>query len=172
MLQLGEKAWSPYAAGIVIGLLQIPAFMLIDTALGASSSYVLAAGYVAALFDPGAAENAYFSKYMAGSKYAWQTALVAGIALGAFVSSRLSGIGRRGFSPIWTRSAGINALGGRIVMGAIGGFVLVFGARIAGGCASGHGISGLAQLAVGSTVAVACMFAGGMLVANLFMKRI
>jgi hypothetical protein len=37
---LTKKAWSPYAAGIVIGLLQIPAFLIIETALGASSSYV------------------------------------------------------------------------------------------------------------------------------------
>ena len=37
---LCHKAWSPYAAGIVIGLLQIPAFLIIETALGASSSYV------------------------------------------------------------------------------------------------------------------------------------
>ncbi len=35
-----DKAWSPYAAGILIGLLQIPAFLIIETALGASSSYV------------------------------------------------------------------------------------------------------------------------------------
>lgn len=43
MLSLTSKAWSPYVAGIVIGLLQIPAFLLIETALGASSSYVRSA---------------------------------------------------------------------------------------------------------------------------------
>ena len=40
---LTRQAWSPYVAGIVIGLLQIPAFLLIETALGASSSYVTSA---------------------------------------------------------------------------------------------------------------------------------
>ena len=39
-------------------------------------------------------------------------------------------------------------------------------------CVRVHGISGMAQLSVGSTVAVAAMFAGGMLVANLFFKRV
>ncbi|MEE4378192.1 MAG: YeeE/YedE thiosulfate transporter family protein, partial [Candidatus Competibacteraceae bacterium] len=48
---------------------------------------------------------------------------------------------------------------------------LLLGARIAGGCTSGHGISGIAQLAVGSMLAVAAMFAGGILVAMLF-KRV
>ena len=38
MLSFTEKAWSPYVAGVVIGLLQIPAFLLIETALGASSA--------------------------------------------------------------------------------------------------------------------------------------
>jgi hypothetical protein len=33
-MNLRDKAWSPYAAGILIGLLQIPAFLLIETALG------------------------------------------------------------------------------------------------------------------------------------------
>ena len=35
-MTLRDKAWSPYAAGVLIGLLQIPAFLLIETALGTS----------------------------------------------------------------------------------------------------------------------------------------
>lgn len=37
-MSLTDKAWSPYVAGAIIGLLQIPTFLLMDTALGASSS--------------------------------------------------------------------------------------------------------------------------------------
>ena len=48
---------------------------------------------------------------------------------------------------------------------------MLFGARIAGGCTSGHGISGMAQLSAGSTLAVVEMFAGGILAATL-MKRV
>jgi len=48
----------------------------------------------------------------------------------------------------------------------------LLGARIAGGCTSGHGISGMAQLSVGSMVAVAAMFAGGILTATLLMRRV
>ena len=40
-----DKSWSPYAAGAVIGLLQIPTFLLMDTALGASSSFVTVAAH-------------------------------------------------------------------------------------------------------------------------------
>jgi uncharacterized protein len=46
MPSLTDRAWSPYVAGIVIGLLQVPAFLIIETALGASSSYVTVGGLV------------------------------------------------------------------------------------------------------------------------------
>ena len=59
----------------------------------------------------------------------------------------------------------------RAPMAFAGGFIMVLGARIADGCTTGHGISGIAQLAVSSSVAVAAMFAGGIAIA-LLMKRI
>lgn len=49
---------------------------------------------------------------------------------------------------------------------------MLFGARLADGCTSGHGLSGVAQLAVGSTVAVAAMFAGGIGAGFLLLRRI
>jgi uncharacterized membrane protein YedE/YeeE len=49
---------------------------------------------------------------------------------------------------------------------------MLLGARIADGCTSGHGLSGMAQLAVGSMIAVAAMFAGGIATALLLLRRI
>ena len=60
----------------------------------------------------------------------------------------------------------------RYAIAFIGGFVMLFGARIADGCTSGHGLSGMAQFAVGSTVAIAAMFAGGIAAAMLLLRRI
>ena len=57
-------------------------------------------------------------------------------------------------------------------MAALGGFIMVFGARIADGCTSGHGVSGIAQLAIGSFIAVTAMFAAGIVTANLIYKRV
>ena len=48
-----------------------------------------------------------------------------------------------------------------------GGFLLLFGARLAGGCTSGHIISGMTQLAVSSTIFAAAVFGGGMGMARL-----
>ena len=61
-------------------------------------------------------------------------------------------------------------VGSRAPIAFLGGFVMLLGARIAGGCTSGHGISGIAQLSVGSTLAVAAMFAGGILTAMLLRR--
>jgi uncharacterized membrane protein YedE/YeeE len=44
----------------------------------------------------------------------------------------------------------------------LGGIAMVFGARVAGGCTSGHGISGMSTLSISSFVTVASIFAGGM----------
>jgi hypothetical protein len=172
MQGLRSRAWSPYVAGAIIGLLQIPTFLLMNTALGASSSFVTVGAHLTSLVDGNAANIKYFASHMWGAKNWWQVAVVIGIALGAFLSMRMSGAARRAISPVWARATGTTTLAGRAPMAFLAGFLMLLGARIAGGCTSGHGISGMAQLSVGSTVAVVAMFAGGMLVANLLFKRV
>ncbi len=167
---LREKAWSPYLAGAIVGLLQIPALLIITSPIGASSSYVSVAGYLAGLFDPDIAAMDYFNKYMTDAKYLWQASMVAAIALGAFLSMRLSGTIRKSFSPAWTTAVGITRLPTRLVMGFCGGFLMLFGARWAGGCTSGHGLSGIGQLAVGSMVVTISFFTAGFLVSLLYKK--
>jgi uncharacterized membrane protein YedE/YeeE len=170
MLDLTSKAWSPYVAGALIGLLQIPTFLLMDTALGASSSFVTVAAHLASIFDARIADVKYLASHMYGAKNWWQVAVVVGIALGAFMSMRMSGARRQTISPVWARATGTTTLSARAPLAFVAGFIMLFGARIAGGCTSGHGISGIAQLSVGSTLAVAAMFAGGILTAAL-LKR-
>ncbi len=170
MSVLSERAWSPYLSGILIGLLQVPAFLLVGTALGTSSSYVTMSATAAEWLDPAIRGIGYASRHLDGAKNWWQVALVAGIAFGAFVSSRLSGTVRSGASPVWARSLGQASRGTRFLMASGGGFLLLLGARIADGCTTGHGISGIAQLAVGSFIAVAAMFAGGIATAALYKR--
>ena len=175
MLNLSSRAWSPYVAGVIIGLLQIPAFLLIDTALGTSSSYVTAAAYLASLvdsavLDPAATQFSYFQKHLTPGKNFWQLAMVVGILIGAFASAFASRSLRPSVSPIWERATGMTSFAGRAAMAFFGGFILLLGARLADGCTTGHGISGMAQLAVSSTIAVAAMFAGGILTAMLLRR--
>lgn len=170
MQLLRARAWSPYVAGIVIGLLQIPAFLLINTALGASSSYVTLSATLAQVFDPAIVGIEYAAKHLDGAKNWWQVGIVAGIVLGALLSSRLSGLHRASPSPVWQTMRGQGTPGGRFLFAFAGGFLMLLGARIADGCTSGHGISGMAQLSLGSFVAVAAMFAGGIATALTLRK--
>ena len=173
MPSLSDKAWSPYVAGVVIGLLQIPAFLIIDTALGTSSAYVTVGAAIASWLDPSLLKIDYAAKHVAANaKNWWQVALVAGIAIGAFVSMKLSGARRHPISPIWSRALGSPSPGLRYATAFVAGFVMLLGARIADGCTSGHGLSGMAQLSVGSTVAVAAMFVGGIATATLLLRRV
>lgn len=49
------------------------------------------------------------------------------------------------------------------------GFLVGFGARYAGGCTSGHAISGMSNLQAGSMVAVVGFFIGGLLMTHLIL---
>jgi uncharacterized membrane protein YedE/YeeE len=172
-ISLRDKAWSPYAAGVVIGLLQIPAFLIIETALGASSSYVSLGGALVSWIDPSILQIDYVARHVAATaKNWWQVALVGGVALGALLSATLSGAKRHPISPIWARALGSSSPMRRYAVAFAGGFLMLFGARLADGCTSGHGISGMAQLSVGSTVAVAAIFAGGIAAAMLMLRRV
>ncbi len=173
MPSLTDRAWSPYVAGIVIGLLQVPAFLIIETALGASSSYVTVGGLVGSWIDPSIVHIDYVARHVATTaKNWWQVALVGGIAIGALLSMKLSGTRRQAISPIWSRALGSSSPGLRYAVAFGAGFLMLIGARIADGCTSGHGLSGLAQLSVGSTVAVIGMFAGGIIAATTLLRRI
>lgn len=48
-----------------------------------------------------------------------------------------------------------------------GGIALTIGGRLAGGCTSGHGISGMSMLSIASFITVAAMFVGGMGLAHV-----
>ncbi len=128
---------------------------------------------MAGLFDPALLNIDYVARHVAlTSKNVWQVALVIGIAIGALVSMKMSGASRHAVSPIWRPALGSRAPTTRYAVAFAGGFLMLFGARIADGCTSGHGLSGMAQLSVGSTVAVAAMFAGGIVTALLLLRRV
>lgn len=171
MNPLVSRTWSPYAAGILIGLLQIPAFLLVGTALGVSSSFVTVAASLLSFVDSTALAIPYFKSHVASAKDWWQVALMGGIVIGAFISTRLAGTARPAMSAFWPRVAGIRSFGQRFALGFAGGIVLLLGARIANGCTTGHGLSGLSQLAVSSFIAVTAIFVGG-IVASMFLKKV
>jgi hypothetical protein len=91
----------------------------------------------------------------------WQVMLVVGLALGALTSSRLSGDRVTECVPsLWSWRFG-DSKAVRYAAAFGSGAVMAFGARMAGGCTSGHGITGGLQLAVSSWVFFLATFAAG-----------
>jgi uncharacterized membrane protein YedE/YeeE len=155
------RSWPPYAAGAIIGVLSWCTFVVLEKPLGVSTAIARTAGMVENIAAPGhVAANPYFQKVPPVIDWEWM--LVAGVALGAFASSRLSGDRPASSVPdLWRRRFGSSA-GSRYAGAFGGGVLLMIGARIAGGCTSGHGISGSLQLALSGWVFFVAIFVSGL----------
>lgn len=166
---LAMERWSPYVVGMGIGLLSWAAFLISDKPIGCSTAFARTSGMIEGLFrGRKVREKPYYRKF--APDIDWQWMLVAGVAVGAFISAKLSGDFEPGWLPAkWAAAFGTGPIV-RTVVAFIGGVLVGFGARWAGGCTSGHGISGSLQLAVSGWVAVACFFAGGVATAMVIFK--
>lgn len=152
-------SWHPAIAGMVVGLLELPAATIIGELIGSSQTYVTVAGNAVSRLVGGKAVTSYMSKYLKGLHNYWQVIYCGAAIVGSYASYSLSHSGVSwtdffAFSNPFAQHSTISALGSFA-----GGFCLVFGARTAAGCTSGHGISGMGSLATGSFIAVAAMFA-------------
>ncbi|MBV1756939.1 MAG: YeeE/YedE family protein [Dethiosulfatibacter sp.] len=158
--------WSPYIVGILIGALNLVAMLLSDKVLGASTSYAKASGMVRNFFDKEYVKKNEF--YLQNAiNIDWGFMLVVGIIIGAFISAALS----NDFSLVLVPNMWANEISNsffvRFIIAVFGGIVLGIGSRWAGGCTSGHGISGTSQLSVLSWVASIFFFIGGIATAFL-----
>ena len=163
---LTEVRWTPYAAGIGIGILSWLSFLISRKPIGCSTAFAKTSGMIEKLF---LGEKVELKPYYRKETLAvdWQWMLVAGIVIGAFISAFLSGdVHWRWIPSIWATAFGDDLLL-RLGAALIGGVFLGFGARWADGCTSGHGISGTLQLAVSSWISAICFFIGGILAAHL-----
>ncbi len=168
--------WPWYVAGPLIGLF-VPALLLVGNKMfGISSNlrHVCAAGI------PGRVE---FFRYDWRNAGGWNLAFAVGIVLGGALAGHflagtsdvqlsvaaresLIGLGIRDFTglaprELFTWSALATWRGFVMLIG--GGFLVGFGTAYAGGCTSGHAISGLADLQLPSLIAVMGFFAGGLI---------
>ncbi|MCX8118972.1 MAG: YeeE/YedE family protein [Desulfobacterota bacterium] len=163
---LTMERWSPYLVGIGIGILSGLTFLLSDKPIGCSTAFSRTSGMIEGLFrGKGVKEKAYYRKF--APEIDWEWMFVFGIFIGAFLSSLLSGSFRLTWVPTrWSESFGHTPLL-RWAVALVGGVLVGIGARWAGGCTSGHGISGTLQLAASSWLAVLSFFFGGILTAML-----
>jgi uncharacterized protein len=163
--------WSPYIVGIGIGVLSWLAFILSDRPLGCSTAFVRVSGMIEKIFRGNKVnEKEYYKENT--PEIDWQLMLVLGVAIGSFVSVWMSGQFHWQWIPsFWAKTAG-NIISMRMLVALVGGVLISFGARWAGGCTSGHGISGTLQLAISSWVFTISFFISGIVTAMLIFKVI
>ena len=163
------EQWSPYVVGIGIGILSWLSFMLSDHPLGCSTAFVRTSGMIEKLFRGKKVEEKSYYKLFS-PMITWEWMLVLGVIIGAFVSAKFSGQFQfKWVPPKWEATVG-DTIFIRWFVALVGGIFLGFGARWAGGCTSGHGISGMLQLAVSSWLAAICFFVGGIATAMLIFR--
>jgi uncharacterized membrane protein YedE/YeeE len=135
----------PVFGGVAIGIAQATSLLLAGQPLGTSGSFEEVGEWTWRLVDtirgkpvpekPPATTSIQF---------------VSGIALGAFALLRAY--------PVFNSSPSVEI---PALTGFLGGLIMVFGSRVAGGCTSGHGLSGMSMFSVASIVSVVSMFGGG-----------
>jgi uncharacterized membrane protein YedE/YeeE len=146
------QPWPWWVSGILIGLVVPLLYILAGRDFGISTSLQ----QIGAMCRP-ESRLEYFRTYDRRDGR-WTMVFVLGIALGGFIGTWLLSSERIEFLPDWSFS-----MSGAMKL-LVGGWLVGFGARYAGGCTSGHSITGIANLNWPSLLATACFFIGGIAV--------
>jgi uncharacterized membrane protein YedE/YeeE len=184
MLEIIKQPWPWYVAGPLIGL-TVPALLLLgNKTFGISSSL----RHVCAACVPAGIP---FFKYD-WKKEIWNLFFVFGIFLGGVVAintlastmpivvhpklvTELATYGITNYNSLVPEDVlnwhSLFTLRGFIMI-VVGGFMVGFGTRYAGGCTSGHSIMGLSTLQWSSLVATICFMLGGIVMANFILPYI
>jgi hypothetical protein len=184
MIELLSQPWAWYVAGPLIGLI-VPLLLIIgNKSFGISSSM----RHICAACVPAGIK---FFKYD-WKKEVWNLYFVAGLFLGALLvtlfflnlspisihpslAEELAQYGITDLSNLVPKQLfsweNVLTLKGFLMM-IVGGFLVGFGARYAGGCTSGHAIMGLSTLQLPSLIATISFMVGGFLMANFILPLI
>ena len=152
--------------GILFGLLGAASIVLWGP-IGVSGTYPRLIGSLLRLVDPAYADaNPYLVKM--GSLIKPESFLVLGLLIGGFIGARAN---RESAPACEMIHPGETTTAKRYRDAFLGGFLIVFGARIAGGCTSGHIISGITQLSISGFIFGAGVFVTGIGTAKMLHAR-
>ncbi|WP_172299816.1 YeeE/YedE thiosulfate transporter family protein [Pseudoruegeria sp. HB172150] len=173
--------------GLLLGLVFFLAVALVKP-IGVSTQFVILDGVAWNAVDSSVvtqteegytSTNAYLDK--SSGKYAKAVAnplnysflFVLAMALGGFASVMLRGgleRGERQMPQLWRTNFGGSTLT-RYAVAFVGGFIVLYGARLAGGCTSGHMMSGMMQTALSGYIFAAGAFAAAIPTAMLLFRQ-
>jgi uncharacterized membrane protein YedE/YeeE len=160
--------WSPYLAGIGLGVTLLATFYIMGKGFGASSAFSIVSAVATERINPEYAGSLkYFSRYLsAGSPLKdWIVFEILGLFVGALTGALLS----RNFKLKFDKASGMSSAT-RLFTAFTGGVLLGFAGRLARGCTSGVALTGGAQLAIAGWVFVISMFISGFLFAAIFRR--
>ena len=162
--------WSPYVAGIGLGLTLLATFYVTGRGLGASGAMSLVTGVSAySVLPEFIGRLQYFAQYVnaIAPLINWNLFLLIGLFLGSLTSA----LATRNFKVMLDKSEGMSVRT-RLITAFSGGMLVGFAARLARGCTSGVALTGGAQLAVAGWIFVIAMFAAGFITVALFRRRL
>ena len=106
------------------------------------------------------------------SSGAWEGVMLIGVFLGGlFMSVFVTKTFHISYIPTLWKERKNSSIKSRMIWSFIGGFLLVFGARLAGGCNAGHVLSGNSQLALSGVVFTVIALGTGVIVGRFFYKK-
>jgi len=153
-------------AGIGLAVLNTIVFLSATSnrPIGASTSFPYISDAII-----GFTNNGYFSKIQTPGH--WEMIFLAGALVAGLVFSLIKKEFKLTFiHSEWKKYKGSSVVN-RIIWSFVGGFILIIGARMAGGCTSGHIISGGMQLSVSSLVFSVFVFVGLLITGNFFYRK-
>lgn len=149
-----HMSWPFWAGGIAIGLFVLAFLKFGGQLLGVSTGYMDACNAVT--------DNK--------ARKSWRLPFLGGIVLGGFIAASTG----NGLSLSFDMGMIDAALGGSMLLKAglftAGGVLIGFGARVAGGCTSGHGIVGVSQLAPSSMISMGAFMVAGITAAHVIFR--
>jgi hypothetical protein len=167
--------WSPYVAGILLGVVGVLAVWMSNSLLGASGAFENIAGLIGKAVAPDQFNNIYFN-FIMPPEITWGVVLLVGLFFGGMLGAATSGTLKWGKKDSansdeqWTSVFGSQTWK-RWGLAFLGAIVLEFAAGIAGGCTSGLAISGGMLLAPSAFLFIAAMFTSGIFTAMLIYRR-
>lgn len=160
----GLPAWA--SLGIIFGLVGAASIVLFGP-IGVSGTYPRLIGEAAEVLNPAYAESNPYLVRMGGLMRP-ETFLVIGLLIGGFLGARRDGVRA---PKVELPHVGASSNARRYTEAFLAGFLILFGARLAGGCTSGLIISGMQQLSIAGFVFAGGVFATGIGTAK-FMQAI
>lgn len=168
-----KRALLPWViGGLLLGLTQVAAVGLKDP-LGVTTQFVVVEGALAHAVAPEATEAHELIGPEKRRTFGYGAMVDLGLIVGAALSAVAVGRWRvRREGPVWWQLNHGDGRAKRYITGFVGGALILFGARMAGGCTSGMMASGWAQLAVAAVPFTIGLFAAGMIAARLTYPRV